>query len=81
MSRRGALGVSPDARQQACETMGAVDAAICVAAILQRAEQIKSPGGYLRSLTDKARGGQFSVGPVLMSLLRAVGRREGAKTG
>lgn len=71
---RGALGVSPDAWQQACEAMGAVDAAICVAAILQRAEAINSPGGYLRSLTDRARAGQFSVGPVLMSLLRAAGR-------
>jgi replication initiation protein RepC len=78
---RGALGVSPDAWQQACEAMGAVDAAICVAAILQRAEHINSPGGYLRSLTDKAKAGQFSVGPVLMSLLRAIGRGEGAKTG
>ncbi len=78
---RGALGVSPDAWQQACEAMGATDAAICVAAILQRAEHINSPGGYLRSLTDKARAGQFSVGPVLMSLLRAAGRGAGAKTG
>ena len=78
---RGALGVSPDAWQQACEAMGAVDAAICVAAILQRAEHINSPGGYLRSLTDKARGGQFSVGPVLMSLLRAVGSGKAARTG
>lgn len=78
---RGALGVSPDAWQQACEAMGAVDAAICVAAILQRADHIKSPGGYLRSLTDKARDGQFSVGPVLMSLLRAIGGGKGARTG
>lgn len=78
---RGALGVSPDAWQQACEAMGAVDAAICVAAILQRAEHINSPGGYLRSLTDKAKAGQFSVGPVLMSLLRAIKRGEGAETG
>lgn len=78
---RSALGVSPDAWDQACEAMGAADAAICVAAILQRAEQIQSPGGYLRSLTDKARAGQFSVGPVLMSLLRATGRGDRAKTG
>jgi replication initiation protein RepC len=78
---RGALGVSPDAWQQACEAMGAVDAAICVAAILQRAEHINSPGGYLRSLTDKARAGRFSIGPVLMSLLRAGGRRPGARAG
>jgi replication initiation protein RepC len=52
-----------------------------VAAILQRAEHINSPGGYLRSLTDKAKAGQFSVGPVLMSLLRAVKRGEGDRTG
>ncbi|MGE3371513.1 MAG: plasmid replication protein RepC [Rhizobiaceae bacterium] len=78
---RGALGVSPDAWRQACESMGAADAAIVVAAILQRAEHISSPGGYLRSLTDKARAGQFSVGPVLMALLRARGRSHEARAG
>lgn len=78
---RGALGVSPDAWDQARETMGAVDAAIVVAAILQRAEHIASPGGYLRSLTEKARAGQFSVGPVLMSLLRGKGRTAEARAG
>lgn len=78
---RGALGISPDAWQQACEAMGAVDAAICVAAILQRAERINSPGGYLRNLTGKAGAGQFSVGPVLMSLLRDTGRTERKRTG
>ena len=78
---RGALGVSPDAWSQACETLGAIDAAIVVAAILQRSDQIGSPGGYLRSLTDKARNGQFSVGPLLMALLRARGRSPDAATG
>ncbi len=68
---RAALGISPDAWRQACEAMGPADAAIVVAAILQRVEAISSAGGYLRSLTDKARAGQFSVGPVLMALLRA----------
>ena len=53
---RGALGISPDAWNQACEAMGAVDAAIMVAAMLQKGEAISSPGGYLRSLTAKARG-------------------------
>ncbi|WP_342586322.1 replication initiation protein RepC [Methylobrevis pamukkalensis] len=28
--------------------MGSRDAAVCVAAILERAEEIRSPGGYLR---------------------------------
>ena len=68
---RGALGVSPDAWNQACEVLGRIDAAIVVAAILQRSDQITSAGGYLRALTEKARAGAFSVGPVLMALLRA----------
>jgi len=50
--------------------MGEEGAAITVAAILQRGEAIKSPGGYLRNLTERARAGQFSLGPVLMALLR-----------
>ena len=54
---RAALGVSPDAWNQACEVMGAIDAAIVIAAILQRSDQIASAGGYLRALTDKARQG------------------------
>jgi replication initiation protein RepC len=63
-----------DAWNQACEVMGAVDAAIVVAAILQRGDKIASPGGYLRSLTDKARAEQFSIGPLLMALLRTRNR-------
>ncbi|XUX13792.1 replication initiation protein RepC (plasmid) [Aminobacter sp. BA135] len=42
--------------------MGAVDAAIMVAAMLQKGEAISSPGGYLRSLTAKAQAGEFSIG-------------------
>ncbi len=67
---RSALGVSPDAWAQAREVLGADDAAIAVAAILQRGSDITSAGGYLRALTAKAREGQFSLGPLLMSLLR-----------
>ena len=67
---RSALGISPSAWEDACAVLGEEDAAVVVAAILQRAEAINSPGGYLRSLTDKARAGQFSTGPLLMSLLR-----------
>jgi replication initiation protein RepC len=70
---RSALGVSSDAWEQACQAMGSRNAAICMAAILQRAEHIHSAGGYLRSLTGRARAGQFSLGPVLMSLLRVAG--------
>lgn len=78
---RAALGVSPDAWLHAREVMGDIDAAIVVAAILQRSDHISSAGGYLRALTDKARAGEFSLGPVLMALLRARGRSNEAKAG
>jgi replication initiation protein RepC len=67
---RSALGVSPDAWKQALDVLGEHDASIVIAAILQRSEEIKSAGGYLRVLTGKAREGEFSLGPVLMALLR-----------
>ncbi|GLI95335.1 plasmid replication protein RepC [Methylocystis echinoides] len=67
---RSALGVSPDAWSQALDVLGEHDATVVIAAILQRGEEIKSAGGYLRVLTAKARAGEFSLGPVLMALLR-----------
>ncbi|SHO66631.1 Replication protein C C-terminal region, partial [Pseudoxanthobacter soli DSM 19599] len=68
---RPMLGISPSAWEEAESVMGEVRAAITVAAILQRAETISSPGGYLRSLTAKAETGAFSLGPMLMALLAA----------
>ncbi|WP_404406925.1 plasmid replication protein RepC [Pelagibacterium halotolerans] len=68
---RPLLGVSPSAWREACEAMGEVQAAITLAAIMQRSDQINSAGGYLRSLTDKAREGKFSTWPMVMALLRA----------
>ncbi len=62
---RGYLGVSPSAYEEACHVMGQEVAAIVIACILQRAQHINSAGGYLRVLTEKAREGQFSVGPML----------------
>ena len=50
--------------------MGHDNAVITVAAILQRAEAIRSPGAYLRNLTGRAKAGQFSLSPVVMALLR-----------
>jgi replication initiation protein RepC len=67
---RGALGISPSAWEDACAVMGDEDAAIVIAAILQRSEMIVSAGGYLRNLTERAREGKFSVGPMVMALLR-----------
>jgi replication initiation protein RepC len=67
---RSALGISPDAWREAREVMGEDAAAITVAAILQRAEHIKAPGGYLRALVERKRRGEFSLGPVLQALTR-----------
>lgn len=66
---RGMLGVSESAWQDACDVMGGAVAAVVVACILQRFETIRSPGGYLRALTDKAEQGVFSPGPMVMALL------------
>ncbi|QKC86694.1 plasmid replication protein RepC [Mesorhizobium sp. NZP2077] len=70
---RGYLGISPSAYEEACHEMGQEVAAIVIACILQRAQHINSAGGYLRVLTEKARAGQFSVGPMLMAALKANG--------
>jgi len=66
---RAMLGISPDAWRDAVETMGQVDASIVIAAILQKGDEVRFPGGYLRALTEKKRDGHFSVGPILMALI------------
>jgi replication initiation protein RepC len=66
---RSMLGISPSAFGDAREAMGEIPAAIVVAAILQRSQAINSAGGYLRSLTERARAGKFSLGPMLMALI------------
>ncbi|TCQ74750.1 replication initiation protein RepC [Ochrobactrum sp. BH3] len=68
---RSMLGISPSAYEDACDVMGQENAAVVVACILERAGEINSAGGYLRDLTSRARRGEFSLGPVLMALLRA----------
>ncbi|WFU13331.1 plasmid replication protein RepC (plasmid) [Rhizobium sp. CB3090] len=70
---RSMLGISPSAYQEACEVMGPENAAVAVAGILERANMINSPGGYLRELTRRSERGQFSLGPMIMALLKANG--------
>jgi replication initiation protein RepC len=70
---RGYLGVSPSAYEDACHVMGPETAGVAIACILQRVQHINSAGGYLRVLTQKARAGEFSVGPMLMAALKAIG--------
>ena len=68
---RPMLGVSPSAWEEAQAAMGDVQAAIVVAAILQKGAAISSAGGYLRGLTQKAEAGDFSAGPMLLALIGA----------
>lgn len=70
---RAMLGVSPSAYEEACSAMGPENAAVATACILERANFINSPGGYLRDLTRRAERGEFSLGPMLMALLKANG--------
>lgn len=65
---RSMLGISPDAYQKARAAMGDGTAAVVIAAILERSDQIRSPGGYLRELTRKAEAGKFSVLPMIKAL-------------
>ena len=66
---RPMLGISPSAWEEARTVMGEVQAAVVVAAILQRGAAINSAGGYIRDLTKKAEAGGFSLGPMLMALI------------
>jgi replication initiation protein RepC len=68
---RSMLGISPSAWEEAQTVMGEMQAAVVVACILQRGAAIRSAGGYLRGLTEKARAGEFSLGPILMSQVNA----------
>ncbi len=67
---RSMLGVSPDAWRKAKAAMGEQAAAVVIAVMLERADTIRSPGGYLRDLTTKAEKSAFSVYPMLQALER-----------
>lgn len=60
------LNISASAWKEAKERLGLVTASITVAAILERCDTIRSPGGYLRSLISKQ---GFSPRAMVSSLL------------
>ncbi len=68
---RSMLAVSASAYEDACGILGPENAATVIACILERAGHINSAGGYLRDLTRRAERGEFSLGPMLMALVRA----------
>lgn len=66
---RGMMGISLSAWDEACHVMGPETTAVVIAAMLQKINDIKNPGGYLRALSAKAALGAFSPGPMIMALL------------
>lgn len=66
---RSMLGISSDAWEKAARTMGQGAAIAVLAYIVQRGAEIRSAGGYLRSLTEKAEAGAFSIKPMMDSLV------------
>jgi replication initiation protein RepC len=67
---RPMMGISPSAWDEAKRYMGPEEASVVVVAMLERFNDIRSPGGYLRSLSAKAATGEFSCGPMIMALMR-----------
>ena len=67
---RPMMGVSPSAWDEAKQHMGPEVASVVILAMLERFGDIRSPGGYLRSLSAKAALGEFSCGPMIMALMR-----------
>lgn len=62
------MGIPPSAWNTAKRDIGPEGAAVVIVAMLERFTEIRSPGGYLRSLTTKAAAGTFSCGPMVMAL-------------
>lgn len=67
---RPMLGISHSTWLKAVETMGLEQAAVTVAAILERYEEIRSPGAYLCTLASRAQDGRFSCSTMIMALAR-----------
>ncbi len=63
------LGISKDAWVRAQQNMGPAGAIVTMAYLVERAEEIKSAGGYLRVLSEKAEAGKFRLRPMLDSLM------------
>lgn len=68
------LGITGETWRAACQAMGDGAAAVTLACILQRSDQIARPGAYLRSLTHRAQGRGFDPGAMVLALIRAENR-------
>jgi replication initiation protein RepC len=77
---RTMLNVTPSAYHRALTVMGPENTATLIACVLERAEHIKSAGGYIRDLTNRAEVGKFAIEPMLIALLRAGSSSDGTKS-
>ncbi len=68
---RAMMGIGPEVWEEAVKRMGAVQAAVVVAVMLERFSEIENPGGYLRVLGRKAESGAFSVQDMLGNLVKS----------
>jgi replication initiation protein RepC len=67
---RQQLGISRPAWIDACQALGRYQAAAAIAVIAAKGEAIRSPGGYLRGMTDRARDGELHLSNSLWGLAR-----------
>ncbi|MEM1360660.1 MAG: replication initiation protein RepC [Pseudomonadota bacterium] len=63
------LGISPNGWRSAQSGMGPAAAAVTLSASLKRQPPNQIAGGYLRSLTEKARVEKFTPVPMIKALL------------
>lgn len=66
---RADLGISRHAWIEACEVMGRYTAAAAVAVIAAKSAEIRSAGGYLRAMTERAREGELHLGKSFYGLV------------
>lgn len=67
---RPMMGIAPGVWSEARRVMGGEEAAIVLAAMLERFEEIRSPDAYLRTLCLKAANGKFSAARMVFALSR-----------
>ncbi|OYR08370.1 plasmid replication protein RepC [Brucella grignonensis] len=69
------LGISDSAYRDASSIMGRERISALIAWILQRGSEIKSPGGYMRSLTAKILTGEIDVAQLLFGNMKSGDRQ------
>ena len=64
--------IGRDLLEEARRSMGTVEAAVAVMCIVQMGSKVRSPGAYLRTLSNMAMLGNFSTNAMVRALLRQV---------